>query len=112
MSQSHKRVRRTREQIEDLLDRYEARESTQVAFAKEHELSLSTLQFWLVRRRREARASAPASRFVPVSITQPTTEAAATGLELELANGRRLHIAPDIDCDALARLLPVIAGAC
>ncbi len=109
MSQPHKHVRRTREQIEDLLDRFRTSGSTQAAFAKEQDLSVSTLRFWIARRRSEAGVTAPPSRFVPVSMTPPIE---ATGLELEFGEDRRLHIPPDIDADALARLLPIIVGAC
>jgi hypothetical protein len=109
MSQPEKRVRRTREQVEDLLDRLETSGDTQGRFAKREELSVSTLRFWIARRRSEAGVTAPASRFVPVSITPPIE---ATGLELELGEDRRLHIPPDIDADTLARLLPIIVGAC
>ncbi len=109
MSQPNKRVRRTREQIEDVLDRFRSSGSTQATFAKDHDLSVSTLRFWIARRRRDTALTAPTPRFVPVSMT-PTMEAA--GLELEFAEDRRLHIPTDINAEALARLLPIIVGAC
>ena len=111
MLKPEKRVRRTREQVEDLLDRLEASGDTQGRFAKREELSVSTLQFWIARRRREATTITSASRFVPVSVP-PSVDLTGTGLELEFAENRRLHIGPDIDTDVLARLLPIIVGAC
>ena len=93
MSQPEKRVRRTREQVEDLLDRFESSEETQGRFAKREDLSVSTLRFWIARRRREAATITSASRFVPVSLPPPV-EMPGTGLELEFAVNRRRKRSP------------------
>ncbi len=112
MSQARKYIGRTREEIEELLNKLEACESTQAVFAKRHRLSVSTLQFWLARRRREASVKRSPSRFVPVSVAIAGEAAAATSLDLEFGADRRLRIPSDIDPEVLSRLLPVITRAC
>ena len=107
MERARRRRRRSRDEINTLVEQFDRSGLSQVAFARRKGLSLSTLRRWLERRRRQAGI---APRFVPVSVAGAGL--AAVGLELELAGDRRLHIPVDIDREALRALLPVVLGAC
>lgn len=102
--------RRSREEIDSLLERFHSSGLTQLAFAKQHELSVSTLHYWL-RQYRQAERVASEARFLPVAVSD-VVEVSDCALELDLGNERRLHIPSAIDREVLANLLPVIVGTC
>ena len=108
MARTRKHRRRSRDEIDILLDRFDRSGLSQIAFARSEGLSLSTLRWWLDRRRRQ-RVDAP--RFVPVTVPDAAV-AGGPGLELELADERRVHIPADIDREALRVLLPIVIAAC
>ncbi len=110
MERTRRYRRRRREEIDSLLERFDSSGLTQAAFARHHELSLSTLHFWL-HRRRHAEHVVAKPRFVPV-VTTHVVASVDCGLELDLGNDRRLHIPADIDREVLATLLPVIVTSC
>lgn len=108
MARVRKRRRRSRDEIDSLLERFDRSGLTQIAFARRERLSVSTLRSWLTRRRRQ-HAAAP--RFVPVAVADGAVEY-GPALELELGSGRRIHIPVDIDRDGLRTLLPIVVAAC
>lgn len=108
MERTRRRRRRSRDEINTLLEQFDRGGLSQVAFARRKGLSLSTLRWWLDRRRGQA---VIAPRFVPVSVAEAGL-AHAPGLELELAGERRLHIPVDIDREALRTLLAVVLASC
>jgi len=98
-------------------------------FCRQSKLRESAFYFWrkeLLRRdaasrlrRGHARPPAPAA-FVPVSVTAETTGPAtqedpasirAGCVEIVLAGGRRIHVEPPVDRQALADVLAVLAAA-
>lgn len=110
MERARQYRRRSREEIDSLLERFDSSGLTQAAFARQQHLSLSTLHFWL-HRRRHAGQVASGPRFVPVAVTD-VGNTVEGGLELYLGNDRRLHIPSDVDREVLATLLPVIVTSC
>jgi transposase-like protein len=106
MGRARRRRRRSREEIDALLEHFDRSGLTQIGFARRQGLSVSTLRFWLDRRRRGGE-----SHFVPVAITEGAV-AGRPGLELELGGERRIHIPVDIEPEALRALLPILVAAC
>ena len=111
-----RRVRRTREEIAQLLADYHASSLSQSAFARSNGISLATLSYWLrTSRQRQAEEIEEAPRLVPVKITAVPAELSAptrSGFELDLPRGLRLWIPADFDEGALGRLLPILADRC
>jgi hypothetical protein len=103
--------RRGEQTIAALLEGFDGSGLTQAAFARQQGLSVSTLRFWLRKRRRRPRRGSPAARLVPVRITG-SLAAPRPMIELDVGTGRRVHIPLDADREDLARLLPVIVAAC
>lgn len=110
MARARRYRRRSREEIDSLLERFDSSGLSQAAFARHHDLSLSTLHSWL-HRRRYAEHVVAKPRFVPVVAAHVATSVECA-LELDLGNDRRLHIPADIDREVLATLLPVIVTSC
>ena len=80
---------------------------TMRAFCARH--GLATASFYNWRRALERRvAEEPA--FVPVQVVADAVPAHATGLEVVLADGRAVRIAPGFDAATLRRLLAVLEG--
>ena len=70
---------------------------------------LATASFYHWRRVLERRApERPA--FVPVQVVADTPPSQASALELVLADGRALRVAPGFDATTLRRLLAVLEG--
>ena len=96
-------------------------------FCRQSKLRESSFYFWrkeLLRReaaqqRHGGHACPPAmAAFVPVSVTAETTEPATQedpasiqggSIEIVLADGRRIHVAPPVDRQALADVLAVLS---
>ena len=78
-------------------------------FCRQRGLSAASFYAW---RRTLAQRDAQAARWVPVrvvaEITPDAANTTATGLELFLPGGRRLHIGPAFDAGTLQRLLPLL----
>ena len=77
------------------------------AFCARH--GLATASFYNWRRVLERRAADQAT-FVPVEVVAGAVPAHATGLEVVLADGRAVRIAPGFDAATLRRLLAVLEG--
>ena len=104
--------RRSRREVDGILKRFDRSGLAQKAFAASQDLSLSTLHYWLNRRRREGSSSVASTNFVALKIPSVAEPGRSAGLELELRGDLRLHIPADIDREALATLLPTIIAAC
>ena len=112
MSQRSKvrRSRRSRKEIGEILEEFDRSGMPAVRFAAERGLSLSTFRSWL-RRRRDESPSQPEPTFVPVTL-EAAGLAIEPSLEIVLGNHRRILVPAGFDVDALAAMLPVIAGTC
>jgi transposase len=77
------------------------------AFCAQHGLADASFYRW--RRVLERRATEPPA-FVPVQIVADTRPPQASALELVLADGRAVRVAPGFDAATLRRLLAVLEG--
>ena len=75
------------------------------AFCARH--GLSTANFYAWRRVLQRRTAAPAA-FVPVHVVADTPQAPVSALELVLAEGRTVRVAPGFDAATLRQLLAVL----
>ena len=71
---------------------------------------LATPSFYSWRRVLQQRAAEQAA-FVPVQVVADAPPAPASALELVLADGRVVRVAPGFDAASLRRLLAALAGA-
>ncbi len=111
-----RRVRRTRDEIAQLLADYHSSGLTQLDFVRSRGISQSSLSYWLrTSRQRQTERIEEAPRLVPVKIAAVPAELSAPtcpGFELDLPGGLRLWIPAAFDEDALGRLLPILACRC
>ena len=77
------------------------------AFCERRGLAIPSFYAW--RRTLEQRATAKAA-FVPVQILADVAPAKASALELVLAGGRIVRVAPGFDAATLRRLLAALEG--
>ncbi|MBV9489335.1 MAG: hypothetical protein JO069_06365 [Verrucomicrobia bacterium] len=108
------RHRRTGEEVSRLVNEFEASGLSAGAFCHRHGLSASTLRRRLLKRRGpEGRATARV-RLVPVKLHGAPRRAEQEGdgaaLEVRLAGGRRIGVAPRFDGATLSRLVQVLEG--
>ena len=76
------------------------------AFCAQHGLSSASFYHWrCVLERRAAEAA-----FVPVQVVADAVPAQASALEVVLADGRAVRVAPGFDAATLRRLLAVLQG--
>jgi hypothetical protein len=101
-----RRRRRSREEIERLLRAYDGSGQTQARFAEQHGIPLTTLHYWL-RRRREDGSGECRPALVPVTL-RPGIGGGGTRIEIALANGRELRVPVDMDVARIARLVTVL----
>ncbi|SRR5258708_487202 len=83
------------------------------SFARKHGLSEASLKWWkwqLSRKRRSRSKKARAKReaISPLTFIEMTPAIVGAALEVVLANGARIRIAPDFDPVVLARLVDVL----
>jgi transposase-like protein len=108
------RPRRTREAVQRLVSEFKASGLRASEFCRRHGLAPSTLRRNL---KRAGAGSAPAPsgvRFVAVKLNgaAPASKPAssAAGLEVVLARGRRIAVAPGFDVSTLDRLVRALEG--
>ena len=105
------RKRRRCEEVERLVDEFEASGSSSTAFCRSRGLAPSTLQRHLRARRLGCETRSPGCRLVAVSVA-PSTEAKAkageTGLEVLLPAGVRIWVRPGFDSGTLRDLITVL----
>jgi transposase-like protein len=108
------RRRRTREAVQRLVSEFQTSGSRPSEFCRRHGLAPSTLRRNL-RKQGVAQSKAAAGvRFVAVKLNgaqgPATKEAAAAGLEVLLAGGRRIAVGPGFDLATLGRLVRALEG--
>jgi hypothetical protein len=103
------RSRRTREEVRQLVSAFQASGLRAREFCHRHGLALSTLRRNLQRQRQAQGQPETGVRFVAVKVNgppePPAPEAALAALEVKLAGGRRIGVAPDFDAVTLGRLV-------
>jgi hypothetical protein len=90
-------------------EEYEASGLTQREFAERRGMTLSTLQSWVYRRRRQE--SAPMVqpvRLLPVQVTAAVVESGSNRLEVLTASGERVSFAVGTDVEYVARLVAAL----
>ena len=102
------RRRRTGEEVSRLVSEFEASGLRAGAFCRRHGLALSTLRRRLEKQRvRQGKAEAGV-RLVAVKVNGapgPSAPGVGSGLEVRLARGRRIGVAPGFDATTLSRLV-------
>jgi transposase len=90
---------------------YEASGLTQREFAERRGMTLSTLQSWVYRRRRQEEAPVAQSvRLLPVQVTAAPVERGSDCLEVLTASGERVSFAVGTDVEYVARLVAALEG--
>ena len=100
-----RRRRRTHEEIERLLRAYDSSGLSQAKFARHNHVALTTLQWWLKRRREQRGDGDQAPALIPVTVRPG---AGAVLLEIALANGRELRVPIDADPARLAMIVAAL----
>ena len=77
-------------------------------FCARHDLTTASFYHW--RRVLEQRAAEEPVAFVPVQVVADTMPAQTSALEVVLADGRTLRVAPGFDAATLRQLLAVLEG--
>src|SRR5262245_4422634 len=82
------------------------------AFCARHDLTSASFYHW--RRVLERRAAEQPAAFVPVQVVADAVPAQASVLEVVLADGRTVRVAPGFDAATLRQLLAVLEreGSC
>ena len=93
-----------------LIKKYRASGLRQKEFCQQHDVSLSTFQFWLYRKSKRKPRSKGKPAFVPVEVVASPGPGAPAGklLEIKLWNGSILRFAEGTDPRYLAELLRTI----
>ena len=94
-----------------IAEQFEQSGLTQKQFAQQQGLTLSTVQSWIYRRRRQAsRSPVPPVRLLPVEVsTAPVSDKGR--LEIVTPRGVRLCIPAGIDVDYVAGLVAALGRA-
>jgi transposase len=108
------RSRRTRQEVRQLVSSFPASGLAAREFCQRHGLALSTLRRNLKRQREAQGPPEPEVRLVAVKVTgapEPVAPSAArAALEVVLAGGRRIGVAPGFDEVTLGRLVRALEG--
>ena len=107
------RRRRSGVEAERLVLEFERSGLTRRAFCTQHGLSVPSLDQYRKRCREVVSPTARANRILPVEFVEaraPEVES-RRALRVELANGRRIEIAPGFDASTLERLVAVLEKA-
>jgi len=90
-------------------EEYEASGLTQREFAERRGITLSTLQSWVYRRRRQEGAPlAQPVRLLPVQVTAAPVMSGSSTLEVLTASGERVSFAVGTDVQYVARLVAAL----
>lgn len=100
-------AKKTAEEMYPLIERYLNGQQTQKAFCREHALSLSRLNYWLAKYRRQAALRPDA--FVELTPVGPPAERAL--LEVVYPQGIRLRLFEPVEPAYLASLLRLDTSA-
>ena len=92
-----------------IAEEYEASGLTQREFAERRGMTLSTLQSWVYRRRRQEREPvAQPVRLLPVQVMAAPVVSVSDPIELLLASGERVSFAVGTDTEYVARLVAAL----
>jgi len=108
MAQGKSRDLRKEQQWRRWIHQWQASGLSVRAFCARHGLSLPSFYGW---RRQLRQRDAAATRFVPVRVVPEEEPAPAGGVEIVLARGRRVRVAPGFDPATLRHLLAVLEEA-
>ena len=90
-------------------EEYEASGLTQREFAERRGLTLSTLQSWVYRRRRQEGAPVVQPvRLLPVQVTAAPVVSGSDSLKVFTASGERVRFAAGTDVEYVARLVAAL----
>jgi hypothetical protein len=108
------RSRRTRQEVQQLVGGFAASGLGAREFCQRHGLALSTLRRNLKRQRQAQGPPETGVRLVAVKVKampEPAAPPAArAALEVQLAGGRRIGVAPGFDALTLGRLVRLLEG--
>ena len=107
MAQGKPRDERKERQWRRWLREWRASRLSVRAFCDRHGLTVASFYAW--RRVLERRAAEKAA-FVPVQVVADAVPAQASALEVILADGRTVRVAPGFDAATLRQLLAVLEG--
>jgi hypothetical protein len=94
-----------------IAEQFEQSGLTQKQFAQQQGLTLSTVQSWIYRRRRQAsRSPVPPVRLLPVEVSS-TPVPDMRGLEIVTPRGVRLRVPAGTDVDYVAGLVAALGRA-
>jgi hypothetical protein len=113
MNTSEERVprgRRTREAVERLVSEFKASDLPAGEFCRRHGLAPSTWRRTLNRAGAGSAPGQPGVRFVAVKLNGAAAKPAPAALEVVLAGGGRLGVAPGFDEGTLGRLIRLLEG--
>src|SRR5579862_3047928 len=114
MRDDSNRRRRTRSEIQELIEGYCASGQTQREFAEGHGIGVSTLSKWIRREKDEGNESARPRqpRLVEVSLMaqEPDRPAAAADFEVEFRSGERLLLRRGFLAQELGTIVAVLRG--
>jgi hypothetical protein len=105
--------RRTRAEIQQLVSEFVSSGMRRIEFCRSRQLSFSTLDRLLKRRRwkRRRRPVSSAGRLVPVELAakrSPVQQEPSCGLAVVLSGGRRIEVHPDFDTNTFERLVSAL----
>ena len=105
------RRRRSRNEVEELVSKYEASGLSRIEFCTRHGLSLSTFGRHRKRRTRQVPSSPNSLLALELSPPQASVAAASGALVVALRGGRRSEVSRGFDAGALEQLVRVLEGA-
>src|SRR5215471_18599534 len=102
--------RRTRAEIQQIVNEFKSGELTQVEFCRGHDLVLSTLGRYLRQERDSSEARPRGLVAVEVAAKKLSAQPAGCGLSVMVGGGRRIAVESDFDAATLQRLVQVLEG--
>jgi transposase len=105
MAQGRPRDPRKQQQWQQWIQQWQSSGLSVRAFCARHRLAEPRFYAW---RRQLRQRQRPGTDFVPVRVLAQTEPAAEDGLEVVLADGRRLRVRPGFDAATLRRLVAVL----
>jgi hypothetical protein len=109
--------RANRDEWQQRVDRWKESGLTAKEFAAEMGLNAGTLQFWKYKlKKRDVRSSRRRSQKAPALVSslievRPVSGPAEARFEIELGNGRRLHVPAVFEPAAVKALLAILEAA-
>src|SRR5215469_1897945 len=105
-----RRRRRTRAEIQQIVNEFKSGELTQAEFCRRHDLVLSTLGRYLRQERDSSEARPRGLVAVEVAGKKLGAQPAGCGLTVVVGSGRQIVVESDFDGATLQRLVQVLEG--